>query len=141
MGPRKEVKQGPMAPNVRKLEPKPKLRIVNLEERIAPKLATNHSETLVREPANAKPKSAKHRTTNGRLTIVKLEERIAPKIATNHNETLVREPAKTTKKVGQVPRKRPKPKLQIIKLEQRISPKLAVNHNETFVRDCSGHPR
>ena len=91
MGPRKEVRQGPKAPDVRKRAPKPKLRIVKLEERIAPKLAVNHSETLVREPAKAKPKAAKPRKTNGRLTIVKLEERIAPKLAVNHSETLVRD--------------------------------------------------
>lgn len=29
--------------------PKPKLQIVKLEERIAPKLATNHNETMVRD--------------------------------------------------------------------------------------------
>jgi hypothetical protein len=36
------------APPQRK-EHKPKLRIVKLEERIAPKIATNHNETLVRD--------------------------------------------------------------------------------------------
>jgi hypothetical protein len=30
-------------------ERKPKLRVVKLEERIAPKLAVNHNETLVRD--------------------------------------------------------------------------------------------
>jgi hypothetical protein len=32
-------------------KPKPKLRIVKLEARIAPKLAVNHNETLVRDQA------------------------------------------------------------------------------------------
>jgi hypothetical protein len=47
MEPRKDSKQEPKAPPVRKAEPRPKLRIVKLEERIAPKLAVNHNETLV----------------------------------------------------------------------------------------------
>ena len=36
MEPRKEVKQEPKAPDARRQEPKPKLQIVKLEERIAP---------------------------------------------------------------------------------------------------------
>jgi hypothetical protein len=48
MEPRNDVKHEPKTPEVRKDGPKPKLRIVKLEERIAPKLATNHNETLVR---------------------------------------------------------------------------------------------
>src|SRR5947209_20132175 len=96
MEPRKEGKQEPKAPQVRKEEPRPKLRIVKLEERIAPKLAVNHNETLVREPAKPKPKAAGPRKPKGRLKIVKLEERIAPTvwgdpIPSNHNETLVRD--------------------------------------------------
>ena len=95
---REEVKQTPKAPRVRKEAPEPKLRIVKLEERIAPGLnSNNHNETLVREPAKAEPKAAGPRKPNGRLKIVKLEERIAPKIPigdpipSNHNETLVRD--------------------------------------------------
>jgi hypothetical protein len=49
MEPRNEPKQEPKAPRVRKEERRPKLRIVRLEERIAPKIATNHNETLVRD--------------------------------------------------------------------------------------------
>src|SRR5262249_33117866 len=36
-----------------KKEQKTKLQIVKLEDRIAPKLAANHNETLVRDPAKA----------------------------------------------------------------------------------------
>jgi hypothetical protein len=49
MAPRNEPKPEPKVPRVRKEEPRPKFRIVKLEERIAPKLATNHNETLVRD--------------------------------------------------------------------------------------------
>jgi hypothetical protein len=91
MDPRKEEKQTPKAADVRTGEKRRRLRVVRLEERIAPRVTANHNETLVREPAKAKPKSAEPRKTKGRLRIVKLEERIAPKIATNHNETLVRD--------------------------------------------------
>jgi hypothetical protein len=62
-----------------------RFHVVKLELRIAPKLAVNHNETTVREPA----KVPKDRSRKPRLQIVKLEERIAPKLATNHNETLV----------------------------------------------------
>jgi hypothetical protein len=62
-----------------------RLRVVKLEGRIAPRIALNHNETVVREPA--KPKKA------ARLRVVKLEGRIAPRIALNHNETLVRDRA------------------------------------------------
>jgi hypothetical protein len=48
MEPRKEGTQEQKAPDVRK-EHKPKLQIVKLEERIAPKIAMNHNETLVRD--------------------------------------------------------------------------------------------
>lgn len=47
MEPRKEVKQEPKAQEVRKKEPK--LQIVKLEDRIAPRLSANHNETLVRD--------------------------------------------------------------------------------------------
>lgn len=83
MEPRKDVKQDSNAVEIRRVEPKPTLRIVRLEERIAPKLAVNHNESLVREPAKAVAKS--------KLQIVRLEVRIAPKLAVNHNETLVRD--------------------------------------------------
>jgi hypothetical protein len=144
MGPREEVRQQ-KAPDVGKREPKPKLQIVKLEQRIAPKLAVNHNETLVREPAKAGPKAAKPRKTNGRLTIVKLEERIAPKLAigdpipSNHNETFVRDSAKAPPKAAPAPRKGAK--LRIVKLEERITPGENLNHNETLVRDRSANTR
>jgi hypothetical protein len=78
MKPRQGKEQEKKAPAGRREEQKPKLQIVKLEERIAPRLAANHNETLVR---GQKPK----------LQIVKLEERIAPSLTLNHNETLVRE--------------------------------------------------
>jgi hypothetical protein len=81
MEPRKEAKQEPKAPEVRRKKPKRKLRIVKLEQRIAPGTQLQHNETLVREPAKPKPK----------LRIVKLEERIAPGTQLQHNETLVRD--------------------------------------------------
>jgi hypothetical protein len=49
MEPRKELRQEQKAPEARRREPKRKLQIVKLEERIAPKLAVNHSETLVHD--------------------------------------------------------------------------------------------
>jgi hypothetical protein len=51
MKPRKEGTQQQKAAEGREKELKPKLQIVKLEERIAPKLATNHNETLVRDRA------------------------------------------------------------------------------------------
>jgi hypothetical protein len=55
MEPRKDEKQAQKASEVRREEPKPKLQIIKLEERIAPKLVANHNETLVRERyANAR---------------------------------------------------------------------------------------
>jgi hypothetical protein len=90
--PSKEVKQSQQTPQLSGAKPRPRLRIVKLEERIAPKLATNHNETLVREQARARPKGAKPRgKQKSRLQIVKLEQRIAPKLAVNHNEKLVRD--------------------------------------------------
>jgi hypothetical protein len=93
MEPRKEVKQEPEAPQVREEEPKPRLQIVKLEQRIAPGVNMQHNETLVREPAKAKPKAAKPRkgAKQHRLQIVKLEQRIAPGVNLHHNETLVRD--------------------------------------------------
>ena len=55
MEPRKTSKQRLKAPEVPRQEPKPKFRIVKLEERIAPKtiwgdpIPSNHNETLVRD--------------------------------------------------------------------------------------------
>src|SRR5262245_43096847 len=111
MQPRNEVKQAPKAPRVRKESPRPRLRIVRLEDRIAPASGCptwicgsgNPHEKRVREPAKAKPKAAEVRKAGQkpRLRIVKLEGRIAPIGCPtwmcgsgNHNETLVREPAK-----------------------------------------------
>ena len=51
MEPRNASKPEPKAPAAPRQEPKPKLRIVKLEERIAPKIATNHNETLVSDRA------------------------------------------------------------------------------------------
>ena len=49
------VKQEPKAKSAAKEDRKPKLRIVKLEERSAPKLAVNHNETLVGDrPAKAR---------------------------------------------------------------------------------------
>jgi hypothetical protein len=43
------------APQVPRQQPKPRLRIVRLEQRIAPALAANHNETLARDrPAKAR---------------------------------------------------------------------------------------
>jgi hypothetical protein len=46
---RNQQKQGRAVPAVRREGRKLKLQIVKLEERIAPKLATNHNETLVHD--------------------------------------------------------------------------------------------
>ena len=86
---RNHDKQAPKATTAHKPQPKPKIRIVKLEQRIAPRLSANHNETLVREPAKAKPKDAKPKKAV-RLQIVRLEGRIAPGYSLNHNETLVR---------------------------------------------------
>jgi hypothetical protein len=88
MEPRQEVNKCP-----KPLRKEQKLQIVKLEERIAPKIATNHNETVVREPAKAKPRVPKVRREQRkpRRQIVKLEERIAPRITGNHNEMLVRD--------------------------------------------------
>ena len=77
-------------PNAPKLKKAPRLRVVRLEGRIAPRIALNHNETVVREAAKgkaAKPKKA------SRLKVVKLEGRIAPGIWQNHNETVLRDRA------------------------------------------------
>jgi hypothetical protein len=100
--PRKEVPMEPpkegkvRQPRTKKdQEAKPRrFKIVKLEERIAPKLASNHNETLVADvPTEGKvrqlrPKKGPAAKTR-RFQIVKLEERIAPRLAANHNETLV----------------------------------------------------
>jgi hypothetical protein len=78
MEPSNKERQTPQVAPGRRQEPKSKLQVVKLEERIAPKLSANHSESMVRELAKTK------------LQIVKLEERIAPKLSANHSETLVR---------------------------------------------------
>jgi hypothetical protein len=88
MKPSKGRKQVQKAPDGRGPERKPKLQVVKLEERIAPRLAANHNETLVRDPAKA-PQLCKG-STQPRFRVVKLEERIAPALVCNHNETLVR---------------------------------------------------
>ena len=94
MEPRQNQSQTPKVATARK--EKPKLQIVKLEDRIAPLIITyNHNETLVREPAKAKPKAPQPRKgrAKGRFRVVKLEERIAPvgQVPMNHNETLVRD--------------------------------------------------
>jgi hypothetical protein len=84
---REPAKEEPKAAEARKAEPR--LRIVKLEERIAPKIAVNHNETLVREPAKA-PEVRKE-GPKPKLQVVKLEQRITPGAFLNHNETLVRD--------------------------------------------------
>ena len=51
MEPRKEVKQPQKPAEARGEGRKTKLRVVKLEERIAPALVTNHNETLMRDRA------------------------------------------------------------------------------------------
>ncbi len=48
MEPRKHERQTPQMMPAHRQAPKPKLQIVKLEERIAPKLSANHSETFLR---------------------------------------------------------------------------------------------
>jgi hypothetical protein len=43
----------PKAAEVRRRDPKPRLRNVRLEDRTAPKNAVNHDETLLRETARS----------------------------------------------------------------------------------------
>jgi hypothetical protein len=95
MEPRKEEKQPQKPAEARGGGRKTKLRLVKLEGRIAPRVLTNHNETLVRDPAKAgpKPPSPREGDTRGCLRLVKLEGRIAPRIMSNHNETLVRDRA------------------------------------------------
>ena len=75
-------------------EPKeaPRLRVVRLEGRIAPRLAMNHSETLARDGGKAKPGVARPKQAP-RPRVVKLEGRVAPTLTSNHNEILVRDRA------------------------------------------------
>jgi hypothetical protein len=55
MGPPKEEKPQGQAAQTGRQEPKPRLRIVRLEGRIAPRIMCNHNETLVRDrPAKAR---------------------------------------------------------------------------------------
>src|SRR5262249_3783855 len=135
MEPRKVERRGPKPPAARGKEPRPRLRIVKLEERIAPNRALTHSETVVREPAKVKSKAAEPRSgkPKRRFRVVRLEERITPGITLgNHNETLVRDPAKARP----TPKNRPEKKrrFRVVKLEERVAPKIAINHNETLVR-------
>ena len=51
MEPRNEVKQPQKPAEVRGEGRKTKLRVVKLEERIAPAITTNHNETLMRDRA------------------------------------------------------------------------------------------
>lgn len=79
--------------NGRSAKPK-RFQIMKLEQRIAPKLAANHNETLVRDSAGkvrSAPTAKGHAAKPKRFQIVKLEQRIAPRLAANHNETLVRD--------------------------------------------------
>jgi hypothetical protein len=55
MEPRKDEKPATKAPQGGRQQPKPRLRIVKLEQRIAPLAGQNHNETLVRDrPAKAR---------------------------------------------------------------------------------------
>jgi hypothetical protein len=78
--PRSDTKRPQNAPRAQTRQRKSKLRIVKLEERIAPKLSANHNQTLVREPGESKPKAPEigKSPRRLRLRIVKLEERITP---------------------------------------------------------------
>jgi hypothetical protein len=121
-----ETSQRPKALEGPRREPKPKLQIVKLEERITPDTRINHNETMVGELEKSPTVCGKQR----KLQIVKLEERIAPKLSANHNETLVRKPAKPANI-------RQDKKLQIVKLEERLAPGVSLNHNESLVRESS----
>jgi hypothetical protein len=133
---RDAAKANPKAAQAPGKEPKPKLQIVKLEERIAPSVGGQHNETLVRESAKPKVQQNGKGERKSKLAIVKLEERITPGLnSNNHNETLVREPAKVERKAPEVTREFRKPKLQIVKLEERITPSAGGQHNETLVRD------
>jgi hypothetical protein len=89
----REANREPTAPKPRQKGQRPRLQIVKLEGRIAPRILANHNETLVRDPAKAgpKPPSPREGDTRGCLRLVKLEGRIAPRVLSNHNETLVRD--------------------------------------------------
>jgi hypothetical protein len=55
MEPRKDEKPVTKAPQGGRQQPKPRLRIVKLEGRIAPRILSNHNETLARDrPAKAR---------------------------------------------------------------------------------------
>jgi hypothetical protein len=58
----------------------------------------DHNETLVRDPAKAKPAAAQARgkEQQTKLQIVKLEERITPGTYLNHNETLIHDHSANT---------------------------------------------
>jgi len=121
---RSDTKRPQNAPTAQTRQRKGKLRIVKLEERIAPKLSANHNQTLVREPAKPKHQSREVRkdARKPRLQLVKLEERLSPRLSANHNQTLVREPGESKLKapeIGKAPRRL---KLRIVKLEERITP-------------------
>jgi hypothetical protein len=49
MEPRKDEKQTPKAAVVRMGEQRHRLRLIRLEERIAPRITANHNETLLRD--------------------------------------------------------------------------------------------
>jgi hypothetical protein len=76
-------------------ERKNKLRVVKLEDRVAPRISLNHNEALVREPAKGASKAPEARgEKKPKVRVVKLEDRVVPRIIGNHNESLVRESAK-----------------------------------------------
>jgi hypothetical protein len=96
---REPAEEKQLPPAVRKDVRKPKLQIVKLEERIAPRsggcdewgCGMNHNETLVRDAVKMNAPKLKKVVS---LKVVKLEQRIAPGIRMqNHNETLVRDRA------------------------------------------------
>jgi hypothetical protein len=92
MKPGSAAKHEPKTSRVCRKEPKFRLEIVKLEERIPPRLSANHNQTMVCESAQSKPKLVRvRRDPRLKFTIIKLEERIAPKLSANHNETMVRD--------------------------------------------------
>ena len=82
------------------------------------KLAGNHNETLVREPAERR--KAGKAGEGARLPDQWLEERIRPGVTLRHNETLVREPAET-KPNAAAAQGRADVQASDVKLEERIT--------------------
>ena len=135
MEPRKVSKQKPRAPEVPKKEPGTRLRVVKLEERIAPKLAVNHSETVVREPAQDQAEGLA--IPQGARPVPRRQARGADRPQAGDEPQRDAGPATAGAKPKAAEPRKTKGRLRIVKLEERIAPKIATNHNETVVRDRS----